>query len=119
MTTATPIKVEAIARGFYNTRIRRPGDRFLIKSEKDLGSWMKRLDRPEAEAEAAAEAEVATEVDSIGDPDLPPEPPGKPRGLIKPEADTLSSKLTEQPQTAGEFYAGKKGQKGGNKSDGL
>ncbi len=115
--TATPIKVEAIGRGFYNTRIRRPGDRFLVKSEKDLGSWMKRLDVPEPEPDPATE--VATEVDSIGDPDLPPEPPGKPRGLIKPEADTLSSKLIEQPQTAGEFYAGKKGQRGGTKSDGL
>lgn len=112
--TATPIKVEATNRGFYNTRVRRVGDVFYVKSEKDLGSWMKRLDRPEPEPDPAVE--VDAESGGIGDPELPPEPPGKPKGLIKPEADTLSGKLTEQPQTAGEFYGGKKGSK---KSDGL
>jgi hypothetical protein len=39
------IEVVALAKGFYGQRRRSPGDKFMINSFADLGSWMKCTDK--------------------------------------------------------------------------
>lgn len=44
-----PIRVRAVKRGFYDHNLRDPGtktEEFTIRSEKELGSWMERIDEP-------------------------------------------------------------------------
>ena len=46
-----PVNVRAIKRGYYD-QLREPGDVFVIRSEDDMGSWMKKTGgRPKAEAD--------------------------------------------------------------------
>ena len=44
------ISVKASQLGFYGTKLRYEGDEFAVASEKELGSWMDRLDAPEPRA---------------------------------------------------------------------
>lgn len=48
------IKVVALREGYYSNTIRLPGDKFEV-SEKDLGSWMKKVEvAPEIKKEVKA-----------------------------------------------------------------
>jgi hypothetical protein len=38
------ITVEATALGYYGDVLRQPGNRFQVKNEKEIGSWMKIVD---------------------------------------------------------------------------
>lgn len=44
------IDVIATKRGYYDGQIREPGDEFSIQSEKDMGSWMKKVSKPTGKA---------------------------------------------------------------------
>ena len=41
-TKSSEIDVVAVSSGFYGNERKEAGDEFTIKSEKDLGSWMKK-----------------------------------------------------------------------------
>lgn len=45
------IPVRAIREGFIYEELRNPGDTFEVKTEKELGSWMERLDGGENPAQ--------------------------------------------------------------------
>lgn len=44
--TPAPIAVRAIAVGFYGDARKRIGDEFTVRSEKDIGTWMERVEPP-------------------------------------------------------------------------
>ena len=51
------MKVKAIKKGFYG-KLRRVGDQFEIRNEKELGSWMEKI-KEVKKAKAKPEAEKA------------------------------------------------------------
>ena len=57
------IEVVALREGYYSNTIRSPGEKFDV-SEKDLGSWMKKVEvAPEIKKEVKAKkGEVAPEI---------------------------------------------------------
>lgn len=60
-----PIKVKAVALGFYDNLRRRPGAIFMIKSEKEFSkNWMVRM---------VAKAAPAVEVEEAEEPNVPAE----------------------------------------------